>query len=1048
MATAETSVDLSLGLNLTVGSVPVALDADIQTSNEGTVYTFDGSVQNAEIPLRDFVAYIGSQFGVAVELPPELKLEARVDYVVGQIIYTKPSSGDSTTEFGAAAKFELTVGSTTLEFRFYADVIKSEAAGKATKYVVGAAIATELNFADLPLVGKIPSFADLCLTDVGFSYTNAKPGKDGDNAVEFSIPQVAKSDNPLFTRPDPKARDASRYTITKDGEKRRFALQNGGFSMTVGLIHRSTGETVDNFALPLSLPETTPPAYPAPADYSSGKTSPTKSPVHWIDINKQLGPVDLKQLGLNYSGGEATFGFSAGFALGGFGLDLEGMTITFPLPLPGSPAGRSVSFGLDGLGMSVQRGGLSLSGAFLRVAEKEMTSYYGLVAVNIGNFGLKALGGYTPEYDGKPASFFLYAAVKVPLGGPPFLFITGFAGGFGINRALKLPTIEKLPGYILLPDNAPDQQGSPSSTISKVLPQFEEYLQDEPGQYWVAAGISFTSFEMINAFALVTVSFGVDFQVALLGQCSMTFPTKEAGLAIAYIEIDILASFTPSSGLLAVDGRLSPASYVFGGFIELSGGFAFYIWFGPTQGGEDHSGQFVATIGGYHPAFDPPKFYPTVPRLSLSADLGPLQISGDAYIALTPAMIMAGLAIRATWSSGPIQAWFAAGVDFLIAWAPFHYEATAYIGLGCSVDLGLFTLSVHVGAALQLWGPEFGGAAMVDLDVVSFTIAFGAEKSGPKPIDWTTFRGAFLPPDTKPKPKAALDGRGNLAAETPEPAVVNIIKATAAQGLLGTYGEDHWLIDSNHFRIETNSSIPSNQAAWLTDGGEDNLCNVLADWGAKDADGLYRNRPAKPFSNEEVWNPTIDIKPMDQKNVQSLHTISLKHIATNTYVTGLSITPILASSASALWVKSTQKEEANAEPFSLSTLTGFAITPIPQHPGRVSNVPLYSLLFTQGSSTGFKYQHALPNPEYKVKGTVEANRDLVIEIGGAHEQKITNSNLELKALVDPWVSEQRDSLLGDLEASFGTYAPSEVKLTVMAEKALMNWPAVQLLGAN
>ena len=74
------------------------------------------------------------------------------------------------------------------------------------------------------------------------------------------------------------------------------------------------------------------------------------------------------------------------------------------------------------------------------------------------------------------------------------------------------------------------------------------------GQYWVAAGIAFTSFEMIQAQAVISVSFGVDLQIGVVGTCSMTFPTGDPD-PVAYVEIDVVASFTPSTGLLAVDGQ-------------------------------------------------------------------------------------------------------------------------------------------------------------------------------------------------------------------------------------------------------------------------------------------------------------------------------------------------------------------------------------------------------------------------------------------------------------------------------------------------------------
>ncbi len=161
----------------------------------------------------------------------------------------------------------------------------------------------------------------------------------------------------------------------------------------------------------------------------------------------------------------------------------------------------------------------------------------------------------------------------------------------------------------------------------------------------------------------------------------------------------------------------------------------------------------MVSLGGYHPAFSKPDNYPVVPRLGLAFSLGPLKVVGQAYFALTPSRFMAGLRLTATFEAGAVKAWFDAGVDFLISWAPFHYEAHAWVTIGCSVDLGLFTLSVQIGADLQIWGPAFGGQALVDLDVVSFTIAFGAPRSEPAPIGWTTFATNWSPAATRNGPR-------------------------------------------------------------------------------------------------------------------------------------------------------------------------------------------------------------------------------------------------------------------------------------------------------
>jgi hypothetical protein len=1037
-----TTIDLTLGINLTIGSVPVALQADIKNDESESVYTFNGCIQDAEIPLGRFLTFVGEQFKVSVELPPELNLSAKIDYLAGQMIYTKPKGTEPrTTELGVSCKFDLTVKEHAISFQFFASVVlASPEPETGNPYVIGASIEKKLAFADLPLVGRIPGFKDLTLTNIGFSYTNAE-------SASFNIPQVAKKANPLYTRKEP-SKESYDYSITSDGPKRTFDLSSKGFALTAGLINSSTGETANSFALPLKLPAATPPPTPAPAKFAPDKTSPPNSSVHWIEINKTFGPVDLKQIGLNYSGGAATFGFSAGFALGGFSLDLEGMSITFPLP--GNTEATPVRFNLDGLGFNIKRGSFEMGGAFLKVQQENVTSYFGEAIVKVGTFGIKALGGYTPEHEADvngvkvkiPASFFLYANLKAPLGGPPFLFVTGLAGGFGINNQLNLPTIDELPGFILLPSEAPEPQGSPSKTIAKVLPQFQKHFKDLPGQYWIAAGVSFTSFQMIDAFALVTVSFGVEFQVALLGTCSMKFP-KLAPVPVAYIEIQILASFTPSVGLLAVDGRLSPASFIYGGFVRLTGGFAFYIWFGGAKDPEkDHKGEFVVSVGGYHPGFRKPLYYPTVPRLGISAGLGPFQITGQAYFALTPSMMMAGIAMSATWSSGIIKAWLEAGVDFLIAWAPFHYEAGAYITVGCSVNLGLFTLNVSIGAELMIWGPPFGGKATVDLSVVSFTISFGAKQELPSPVDWSTFRDSFLPSNSK---NPVL-----LASGAAAPDIVNVVKASVEKGLLGTYDGDKWLIDPDNFAIETNSTIPSNIAQWwLTPESVDKISNTPSDYGQKDAAGLFLKLPPdKPFSEKYVWKPTLNIGPMGQKGVKSYHKVELFGTKQGEAITSVSVQPLLLDTSSALWATAEESGALNAEQLQKKTLVGFAITPIPRLPNVVSGVPLDQLLFGGGFSTTFSYTAAEVTRKFTVSSELE-NLDLIIRIAGGHTEEIKNTGMALKALDEPWVRDQRRGILDDLRANgFETYPSSSVDLKEMAKKALMNWPVVELLGAN
>lgn len=783
----------------------------------------------------------------------------------------------------------------------------------------------------------------------------------------------------------------------------------------------------------------------------------SSSSMTWLDIQKQFGIFQFDRIGAGYEDNVLSFALDAGVTLGPLTFTMSGLSV-------GSPLNKfSPVFNLSGLGLEFKRPPLEIGGAFLKTKEesggKQITSYYGQVIVKAGTFAFKAIGGWAPDAD--PASFFIYLSLDAPIGGPPFFFVTGIAGGMGINRTLKLPTIDELPKYLLLPQNAPQPAATPAATVATVLPQLQSIFVNKPGQYWVAAGIKFTSFEMIEAFVLLTVAFGVDLEIALLGSCSMSFPSREA-YPVAYIQIDLVASFRPATGLLAIDGKLSPASFLYGGFCKLSGGFAFYAWFSG-----DNKGNFVVSIGGYHPAFKKPDIYPAVPRLAMDFALGPFRVTGQAYFALTPSMMMAGIRMSAVWSSGPIKAWLDAGLDFLISWAPFHYEASAFINIGCSVDLGLFTLSVSVGAGLYIWGPPFGGRAEVDLDVVSFTISFGAEPIAPPPVGWNTFKDKFLPQNSKASPQMqrALRPGLALASLTETDTEENTLKGSVSTGLMQTDVEGfNWILDPNHFSILTNSTIPANNGEWaLSASSVFAVPNTKSSYNQPRGEGQpYLKLPAgtKTFSDTLVWNPVVNIAPMDQKDVKSYHKLQVNKRTESDplgvfsmFFTELSVTPVLLDSSTALWGEDKKpKDKTPNDPLLVpKALTGFLITPIPRTPSSVNDVPLIELLFAAGFSTGFTYQKAVVDPDYTVTSNIIHEKDkheLNITISGKHAADLKNENYILSSLVDPWVTDQRTSILDDLAANgFSTYKSNQIDLKTFAtETALTDWPAVKMMG--
>ena len=289
--------------------------------------------------------------------------------------------------------------------------------------------------------------------------------------------------------------------------------------------------------------------------------------------------------------------------------------------------------------------------------------------------------------------------------------------------------------------------------------------------------MKFTSFGIINGFVLATVSVGIQFQISLLGLARIQVPPQPPGGSevqpIAGAELALKVCLSLSSGALAVEGQLTENSFILSRQCRLTGGFAFNCWFCP-----EHLGDFVVSLGGYHPRWVPPAHYPAVPRLGMQWSVSKhLSITGGLYFALTPSCCMAGGKLEAVFAVGGLRAWFYAYVDILIGWKPLYYDVAVAIGIGVSYTVHVLgirkTFAIELSATLHIWGPPFAGIAHVNWWVISFDIEFGSQKKAPPgPIDWQEFHQSFLPqPDT--------------AANSASPQDPVISKIRIANGLIG-----------------------------------------------------------------------------------------------------------------------------------------------------------------------------------------------------------------------------------------------------------------------
>ncbi|HWF78637.1 MAG TPA: DUF6603 domain-containing protein [Caulobacteraceae bacterium] len=895
-------------------------------------------------------------------------------------------------------------------------------------YLFGLAIGfDDFNLQSLPLVGPVLKDAGIGgIKDVQALYASAAVTADDVTAINALLNE-AKAKPPLPTK-----KDATGTT--------QVLSQGFNFAANLDMGDKPIALTAGGATAPPKPPTTAPPP-PAgtPATPPSGNAS-------WFNVNKSIGPATLDRIGVRYESGRVWLLVDADFTLSGLALGLQGLALGTKLEDP-----KAISVNLDGMSVDFSSGPLSIAGGFLHLGD----DYLGEARVKAATFGLTAIGGYAPD----DKSFFIFVRLNAPLGGPPFFFVTGVAGGFGINRTLIIPPIDELTSFALLPANNSFPTslgaGNPGGTLAETLKSTAAYIHPLAGMNWAAVGLDFTSFEMVDSSALATVAFGVDFSVALLGVTRVTVPKADPE-PIVYLEITLEAQVKPSAGLVAVDGRITPASFLFAKAVRITGGFAFYIWFAG-----DHEGDFVISIGGYHPRFDKPDHYPVVPRLQISYQTGNLSVVGQSYMALTPAMLMAGMRIDATWDTGALSAWFSAGIDFLLGWRPFHYEADAYVHIGVSLTIDLLftsvSITIHVGVDLSIWGPEFGGKASIDLDIVSFTIHFGADPRQDA-IDWPGFAEAFLPAG---KSESAAPAHLMAALDDPGPPIDHgslWITGSVSDGLARDLAAADktsffaWLVDANQFALQASTLIPAKAAAYNT---FDLHAPFTAEAGftpAATGDTPTALYDTTTYPHGMTWATDFGVLPMQLAPAafQSQMKVELlrpkpgsDHTQVANYVDAIdsiAVTPQLKSSSTALWAG--KDPGLNGDRLIDDSLVGMRLSPMAQHPDITFKADLWAMLFDQGAP--ITWRPVVPAAD--TTDSYEADPEggtLTFTLAG---NKVTCVDYTLTALTIDTVAQARKDIVTGLASLGLPVDPNAIDVSQLARYPLWDWPAIRTLG--
>lgn len=441
----------------------------------------------------------------------------------------------------------------------------------------------------------------------------------------------------------------------------------------------------------------------------------------------------------------------ATIALGTIQLTLRGFGIGFPIDKFHFNQLSSLTISdfdvlLAGMSVYFSSPPILISGFFEKIVTDDSEAYRGGLAISIAPYSILAVGEYEHKKSTNLKSVFVFGRLDGPLITLELAEITGVEVGFGQNYSLRPPTSKEFSIYpLLLAPANPATQTNPM----EVMNDFGTFLSVQQGTTWFALGLTLDALDLLSVTAVILVAFANDgFDMSLMGLACAAFPPltpdprQKPVEAFVYVQLAMSATISlhGTEGSVLVAGALTPNSFILYPDCHLTGGFGLSYWFGTHP----RAGDYIFTVGGYHPAFHVPNWYPVVDRVGISWNLSSvLSVRGEAYFAITPKLCMGGGRLLATFSAGPIDASFEAYTNFLLVFKKPFFIAEVGVNVSVSFNIDFWFVHIHIhadlSAELHVQGPPFGGYAYVNFHICGFTVYFGHQPGPPPALNWVDF---------------------------------------------------------------------------------------------------------------------------------------------------------------------------------------------------------------------------------------------------------------------------------------------------------------------
>ena len=428
--------------------------------------------------------------------------------------------------------------------------------------------------------------------------------------------------------------------------------------------------------------------------------------------------------------------------------------ITFPSNGQGNLGPANIGFKFrppNGVGLSLDVGVIK-GGGYLFL-DFDRGEYAGALEFTFSEMvSLKAIGIITTKMPDGSKGFSLLIIITAEFGAGiqlGFGFkLMGVGGLLGLNRTMKL---EKLAegvrnggiNSVMFPQDV-------VANAQRIISDLKTYFPPEEGKFLIGpmAKIGW------GTPTLISVSLGIIIEIpgniAILGVIKIALPTEDAPLLV--LQVNFIGAIEFDKERLWFFASMFESRVL---FITIEGEMGLLIAWGD-------SAEFVSTIGGFHPVFNPPPLpFPNPVRISfniLNESWGKVRVMG--YFAVTSNTVQFGAHVELYFGFSALSVEGHIGFDALFQFSPFYFIIAISASFSVKVfGAGLFSISVK----MSLEGPtpwRAKGTGSISILFFSIDVDFD--------VTWGDKKNTTLPPiEIMPILKAEFDKVENWKAELP-----------------------------------------------------------------------------------------------------------------------------------------------------------------------------------------------------------------------------------------------------------------------------------------